>query len=106
MLPNPNVSRLVWQLSLPNPLKSGIRVENENVFGAVPTDDAPTSSERSTILLPTKVRRLDVIDVLRYIDTYNIFWLWCPHVCMCACVCQRRYQGQLRRHPCSGELNR
>ena len=49
-----NVSRLVLQLSLPNRLKPG--VENEDVVGAAPTGDAPTISELSTILLPTKVR--------------------------------------------------
>ena len=31
-------------------------VENEDVVGAAPTGDAPTTSELSTILLPTKVR--------------------------------------------------
>ena len=30
-------------------------VENEDVVGAAPTGDAPTTSESSTILLPTKV---------------------------------------------------
>ena len=32
------------------------KVENEDVDGAAPTSDAPTPSELSTILLPTKVR--------------------------------------------------
>ena len=32
-----------------------IEVENKNVVGAVPTGDAPTTSEWSTILLPSKV---------------------------------------------------
>ena len=31
-------------------------VENEDVVGAVPTGDAPTTSEWSTISLPTQVR--------------------------------------------------
>ena len=31
-------------------------VENEDVAGAAPTGDAPTTSEWSTILLPTNVR--------------------------------------------------
>ena len=31
-------------------------VDNEDVAGAAPTGDAPTTSELSTILLPTKVR--------------------------------------------------
>ena len=52
--PNINVSRLVLQLSLPNPLKPGCWVENEDVVGAAPTGDAPTTSEWSTIVLPTK----------------------------------------------------
>ena len=30
-------------------------VENEDVVGAAPTGDAPTTSEWSTIILPTKV---------------------------------------------------
>ena len=33
-----------------------IEVENEDVVGAAPTGDAPTTSEWSTILLPSKVR--------------------------------------------------
>ena len=43
-----NDSRLVLHLSLPNLLKTGI-VENEDVVGAAPTGDAPTTSEWSTI---------------------------------------------------------
>ena len=31
-------------------------VENEDVVGAAPTGDAPTTSEWSAILLPTKVQ--------------------------------------------------
>ena len=46
-----NVSRLVWQLILSNPLKARCYVENEDVVGAAPTGDAPTTSEWSTILL-------------------------------------------------------
>ena len=41
-------------------------VENEEVVGAAPTGDAPTTSELSTILLPTKVRL--ILEVLRYIS--------------------------------------
>ena len=51
-----NVFRLIMQLFLPNPLKPGVQVEDEDVVGAAPTGDAPTTSEWSTILLPTKVR--------------------------------------------------
>ena len=39
-------------------------VENEDVVGAAPTGDAPTTSELSTMLLPTKVRL--IIEVFRY----------------------------------------
>ena len=49
---NLNVSRLVQQLSLPNPFKAGV---NEYVVGAAPTGDARTTSEWSKILLHTKV---------------------------------------------------
>ena len=38
-------------------------VENEDVVGAAPTGDAPTTSEWSTILLPTKVRL--ILEILR-----------------------------------------
>ena len=37
--------------------------ENEDVVGAAPTGDAPTTSELATILLPTKVRL--ILKVLR-----------------------------------------
>ena len=37
--------------------------ENEDVVGAAPTGDAPTTSELSTILLPIKVRL--ILKVLR-----------------------------------------
>ena len=40
-------------------------VENEDVVGAAPTGVAPTTSELSTILLPTKVRL--ILEVLRYV---------------------------------------
>ena len=41
------------------------QVENEDVVGAAPTGDAPTTSEWLTILLPTAVRL--ILEVLRYI---------------------------------------
>ena len=44
---NLNDSHLVLKSSLPYPLKPG--VENEDVIGAAPTGDAPTTSEWSTI---------------------------------------------------------
>ena len=37
-------------------LEARFQVENEDVVGAAPTGDAPTTSEWSTIVLPTKVR--------------------------------------------------
>ena len=39
-------------------------VENEDVIGGAPTGDAPTTSERSTILLPIKVHLM--LEVLQY----------------------------------------
>ena len=36
-------------------IEARCQVENEDVVGAAPTGDAPMTSERSTILLPTKV---------------------------------------------------
>ena len=44
---NLNDSHLVLKLSLPNPLKPG--VENDDVVGATPPGDAPTTSEWSTV---------------------------------------------------------
>ena len=46
---NLNDPYLVLKSSLPNPLKPGVEVENEDVVGAAPTGDAPTTSEWSTI---------------------------------------------------------
>ena len=40
-----NVSRLVLQFSLPNPLESVVKSSNEDVIGAALTGDAPTTSE-------------------------------------------------------------
>ena len=51
-----NVSCIPVQLFSHNPLKPGVKLINEDVVGAAPTGDAPTTSELSTILLPTKVR--------------------------------------------------
>ena len=48
---NFNVSHLILQLSL----KCEILSENEDVVGAAPTGDVPTTSEWSTILLPTNM---------------------------------------------------
>ena len=63
--PNLIVPRLVLQLSLPVfANKARCQVENEDVVGAAPTGDAPTTSEWSTILLPTKVRL--ILETWRY----------------------------------------
>ena len=54
---NLNVSRLVFLLSLQKKKKkieAMCSVENEDVVGAAPTGDAPTTSEGSTISLPIK----------------------------------------------------
>ena len=45
-------------------LEARFWVENEDVVGAAPTADAPTTSEWSTVLLATKVRL--ILEVLRY----------------------------------------
>ena len=44
-------------------LEARYQVENEDVVGAAPTVNAPTTSEWSTILLPTKVRL--ILEILR-----------------------------------------
>ena len=46
-------------------LEARCQVENEDVVGAAPTGDAPTTSEWSTLLLPSQVRL--VLEVLRYL---------------------------------------
>ena len=51
-----NVSHLVLQLPLPNPLKPGVNSRMKiTLVGAVPTGDATTTSEWSKSLLTTKV---------------------------------------------------
>ena len=45
---NLNDSHLILQLPLPNPLRPGVKSRNEDVVGAAPTGDAPTTSEWST----------------------------------------------------------
>ena len=44
-------------------------VENEDVVGAAPIGDAPTSSEGSTILLPSKVRL--ILEVWLYCKSHT-----------------------------------
>ena len=45
--------------------------ENEDVVGAAPTGAAPTTSEWSTILLPSRVRL--ILEVLRYLQFFHQF---------------------------------
>ena len=52
-------------------LEAKCQVENEDVVGAAPTGDAPTTSEWSTILLPTKVRL--ILEFYGKFSLYNIF---------------------------------
>ena len=50
-------------------------VENEDVVGAAPTGDAPTTSELSTILLPNKVRL--ILEVISHLpDWLNFTYGW------------------------------
>ena len=51
-------------------LEARCQVENEDVVGAAPTGDAPTTSEWSTILLSTKARL--VLEILRYLIAYKV----------------------------------
>ena len=71
---NLKVSHLVLQLS----------VINEDVVGAAPTGDAPTTSELSTIILPTKVCL--VLEVWRYIHlnalTFTSWWQPCDSLAL------------------------
>ena len=62
-IPNFNcfLSRLVFVFDVS--IKTKYYVENEDVVGAVPTGNAPTTSEWSTILLPTRARL--ILEVLR-----------------------------------------
>ena len=50
-------------------IEARCRVENEDVVGAAPTGDAPTTSEWSTIKLPTKVCL--ILETWQYIETFT-----------------------------------
>ena len=65
-----NVSRLVLQLSLPIHW-SQLLSWKEDIVGAAPTGDTPTTSEWSTILLPTKV--LHILEFWLYIAILIFF---------------------------------
>ena len=69
-------SRLVVQLSSPNPMKPGVKSRKEDVVGAAPTGDAPTTSEWSTILLPTKAGIIS--ETWRYLEAKitRLYCLW------------------------------
>ena len=56
-------SHTVLWLSFAESLEARCWAENEDVVGVAPTGDAPTTSEWSTILSPTKVRL--ILEVLR-----------------------------------------
>ena len=59
-----------------NPLKPG--VENEDIVVAVPTGNAPTTFELSTILLPTKVHLIS--QVQQYMKIMIRWWFYCSNV--------------------------
>ena len=62
---NLTVSRVVLPLSFTQSIEARCQVKYEDVVGAAPTGDAPTTSEWSTVLLHTKVRL--ILEVLRYV---------------------------------------
>ena len=55
----------------PQWVKAMRSVENEDVVGAAPTGDAPTTSEWSAILLPSKVRL--ILENWRYIPFMQVY---------------------------------
>ena len=65
----PNFKCFLFRLAfvLVQSIEARYYAENEGVVGAVPTGDAPTTSEWSTILLPARVRL--TLEVLRYVMT-------------------------------------
>ena len=67
---NSNASRLVLQLSLPNLWSQVLSRESEDVAGAAPTGDAPTTSEWSTTVLPIKVRL--ILEAWRLLNNYRL----------------------------------
>ena len=68
-------------------IEARCQVENEDVVGAAPTGDAPTTSALSTILLPTKVRLiLEVVTIVaprkrRILNAHTVLWqLYLPQL--------------------------
>ena len=66
-------------------IKAVYEVENEDAAGEAPTGDTPTTSEWSTMLLPTKLRL--VLEVCRYIYIDSV-WL------LTYCNCQNSHNRQ------------
>ena len=83
-------------------------VENKDVVGAAPTDDAPTTSDLSTILLTIKVQL--ILDVWEYTfsfkkifvkDASDIFCLWVNqvyHSCLVTYLRRNLYFRWFDRH--------
>ena len=65
---NLNVSRLVFAVVFVRYTEARCWVENEDVVGAAPTGDDPTTSEWSTIVLPPKVQL--ILEVWQYVTIY------------------------------------
>ena len=55
-------------------IEAKCQVDNEDVVGAAMIGDAPTTSEWSTILLPTKLRH--ILEVLRFTNGRNVTQMW------------------------------
>ena len=59
-------------------IETRCQVENEDVVGAAPTGDAPTTSEWSTILLTFKVRL--ILEIWRYAKFGNVQFMLASEV--------------------------
>ena len=68
------------------------QVLNEDVVGAAPTGDVPTTSEWSTILLPTKVRLI--------LETWRYVFLTLTH-CLLALCTVLRWPARCRKMCCT-----
>ena len=65
------MSKLKWfssrlAVACAQSIETKYQVDNSDVIGAAPTGVAPTTSELSTILLPTKMRL--ILETWRYVD--------------------------------------
>ena len=93
---NLNVSHIVLQLSLPGTyntqyvpvftqsIEDRYQVEDEDVVGAAPTGDAPTTSDRSEMLLPTKVWLIS--DDWREMLILIVMSGWNPNIAITFCT--------------------